>query len=80
MGDSRANGDIENAIGRFEGQFRTMKLALEASYRITIEGSHKINPWLIMHSACVLNWYQVGTDGETPYEKWKGRKFRRIIA
>ena len=57
-----------------------MKLALDANYRVTIEGGHKIIPWLIMHSACVLNWYQVGPDGKTLYERWKGRRFRRTIA
>jgi len=80
VGDSKANGDIENAIQRMEGQFRTLKLALDASYNTRIEGNHAIIPWIIMHSCCLLSWYQVGSDGKTPFQRWKGRNFRRPIA
>merc|ERR1711981_1511744 len=34
-------------------------------------------PWLIHHSAFILNICQVGTDGRTPYEARQGKRFLR---
>ncbi len=42
VGDSKANGDIDNAIQRMEGQFRTLKFALDADYKTRIEGNVKL--------------------------------------
>ena len=37
-------------------------------------------PWLVMHCARTLNRFNVGSDGKTPYRRWKGKDFRREIA
>ena len=36
-------------------------------------------PWLIRHSAQVINRYRVGEDGKTNWERIKGKKFKREV-
>ena len=38
-----------------------------------------ILPWRIRHCADTYNRYQVGADGRMPWQRLKGRKFRRVV-
>ena len=38
---------------------------------------HPIWPWAVMYSAMFINICLVGEDGRTPYERRKGRRFKK---
>ena len=78
--DSKGNGEIENAVGKVQGSFRSIKGGLESHYKKRINGSHNCVPWLIAHSASVINRYRIGKDGRTGFRRWKGREFKRRVA
>ena len=78
--DSKSNGEVEKAVQTIQGQTRAVKESLEGRLETRIEGSHHCVPWLVRHSASLLNKFQVGSDGFTAHERWKGKKFRRTLA
>ena len=80
IGEHESNGEIENAVQRVQGQFRSQKHALEARYGIKIKGEMNIIPWMIRNGAAVVNRYQVGDDGRTPYRRLRGRDFNKEVA
>ena len=78
VGDSRANGLAEGAVQSIEKQVRILKSSTEenvAKFRVT----HKIFPWLVLHAADVLNKFLVGADGQTAYERVKGRAYNGVM-
>mgnify|MGYP003349086866 CR=1 FL=1 len=80
MGDHQGNGKVGSAIRQVQGQFRSMKDALETRYGRRIEGDHRCIPWLMMHAAAVVSRSRKGSDGLTAYRRWQGRKFNRDMA
>ena len=48
--DSKGNGEIEQAVQAVQGQFRTMKDALESRYGVRFDGDHPCIPWLVAHA------------------------------
>ena len=79
VGEQQENGKVERAIQTVEGQVVTMRLALEHRYKCTIDENHPIWPWMVTHAAMCYNICHVGTDGRTPWERRKGRKFHREL-
>ncbi len=79
VGDSKANGYAERAVKSIEEMVRTHKLALEKRVGEPIPITHKVMPWLIEHCADILNKFQVGKDGRTPYERLKGKQFHGTV-
>ena len=77
--DSKASGKGENAVQRIEGQFRTLKDALETRIGERLQHGHPAVEWLVMHSSDTLNRYRIGTDGKTSYQRWKGKIFKRVV-
>ena len=77
IGESQGNGEIENAVGRVQGQFRAMRSDLESSYNKKVPDSHVALAWLVMHASMTMMRYAVGSDGMTAYKRIKGRNFRR---
>ena len=80
VGEHQANGDIEGAIRQVQGQFRTMKDALETRYNERIKGDHNSIPWLFSHAASTINRVRKDYEGMTAFRRWKGREFKRDIA
>ncbi len=78
-GESQSNGYIERAVRSLEDMIRTHKLDLEARMGEKVEVTGNIMAWLIEHSADILNKFQVGRDGRTPYERLKGKRFRGLV-
>ena len=76
VGEHSANGEVENAIKRVQGQARTMKDALEARYKRKLDQSSNCATWLVGYAADVIKRYKVGDDGKTPWERVKGKKFK----
>ena len=54
---------------------RTMKLALEAAIRKELDVHHPVFAWLVEHAADILVKCAVGSDGRTPYERVKGKRY-----
>ena len=72
----RSNGTIERAIQAMGGMVRTLKLALEKAFQWTIDPQSPIMHWLVLFAGYCLTRYEVGSDGRTPYERSKGKRFR----
>ena len=79
VGNHQANGEIENAIKRFAGQFRTLKESIESRYQVRLKPEHHCIPWMINYASGCINRYQVGIDGKTNHKRWKGKDFDRTI-
>ena len=75
MGESASNGEIKNAIKQVEGQFRAIKSSLEERQGRKLPREHMAVPWLVRHSAEIIDRYAVGSDGRTNYQRRKGKKF-----
>ena len=58
-GESESNGVVERAIQDVQGQIRTIKDGLEARIGEKYKREQDIVPWLIRHSAQVINRYRV---------------------
>ena len=80
VGESKCNGVIENAIQQVQGQFRTVKDALESRIGERLGGDSVLIPWMVIHAARTINRYHVAPDGKTNYERWKGKRFKREVA
>ena len=66
-GESQANGATENAVQRFEGIFRTMRLGLEDQMGTRIPLQHPIIHWMVEAAAELHNrWRPVRKDGRVP--------------
>ena len=76
--DSRANGLVERAVQAVEKQVRVIKMATEEQVG-KFSVMHPAFPWLVVHSADVLNKFQVQKDGLTAYEKVKGREYSGLM-
>ena len=71
--DSKGNGVIERAVKSIEGQTRVARSALEMRIGAKIEPEHAVMTWLIEYVSLLLNWYEVGRDGRTAYERNKNK-------
>ena len=76
VGDSQANGKAERAVQTLCAHVRVLKKGLENRCKKTFSSDHPIITWLVEHAADVVSRYQVGRDGHTAYERWKGKRFR----
>ena len=72
VSDSQSNGLVERAVRSEDGQMRTMLDALQTRLGITLSADDCVISWLVMHSAEMLNHFNVGHDGETPYQRLRG--------
>ena len=74
VGESKSNWFIEGTIQSVEGQIRTLRSAIEARIGQNIFPGGALFAWLVVHAANLINMYEVGKDGRTPYQRLKGRK------
>ena len=77
--DSRTSGRAEHAVQRIEGQFRTLRSALETIIGEKMEAGHPIVEWMVSHAGDTLNRYHIGSDGRTSYQRWKGKAFKKVV-
>ena len=71
--DSQANGDVESAAKAVRGQTRTLQSCLESRLGHRIPVSHPIYAWLISHAAMMITVRVRGHDGQTAYQRIRGR-------
>ena len=74
VGDSKSNGLVERTIQTIEGQIRTLRCAFEARVNRKLTPGGALFSWLVIHAANLINLYEVGKDGKTPYQRLRGRK------
>ena len=75
VGDSEGNGLAERAVQSLEEMIRVHKLSFESRLKTKLPCAHPLMARLVEHCADVLNRYNIGVDGRTPYQRLKGRKF-----
>jgi hypothetical protein len=74
VGESAANGAIENAIQRVQGQIRAIKLDVEINSKVKLTPTHVLWPWLIEYAAQTLLYWRIsGEDGLTTIQRIRGR-------
>ena len=80
VGESKANGAVENAVKRVQCQIGTLKLAVEKHIKKKITAEHPVFSWIIEWATTVLNRYVKGPSGQTPYKFITGKEAKRPIA
>ena len=75
VGDSQANGSIENGVKTVFGQLRTMRDALQDRLGCRLPLDHPVISWMTSYAARLLSLFNVGHDGHTAYERLRGKKF-----
>ena len=77
---SKSNGRMEKAIQTWQGQLRTLKLALEDDLGIEIGVHSKMFSWLSVWAATTINRYKIGVDGKTAFHRVTGVQCTRPAA
>ena len=77
VGDSQANGDIEEAIRRIRGEVRTLIVHIEAKSGGKVRADSRIMEWAVEHAASMIRRYQCGEDGKTGHERHRGHHHER---
>mgnify|MGYP000276223466 CR=1 FL=1 len=54
------NGEVERQIQEVQGQIRTIKLNLGATYKDKIKDDHPVISWLAAHSGSTITRYKSG--------------------
>ena len=80
VGDSQANGFIENANGIIKTQVREMKDALDTRLGEKLPPDSPVITWLVQYAAVLWSRYAVSKDGKTAYERIRGKQCVRPIA
>jgi hypothetical protein len=75
-----SNGAIEKGVQDFNGQLRTIRLALETRLGVKIAVDHPIMEWAAQHAGFLLTTFSLGHDGKTPWERLGGRRWNRVMA
>lgn len=74
VGESKANGPVENAIKRTQGQVRIVRTSTDDFFGIAICFSFDIWQWFVEFCADTFNRYKIGRAGAMPYKRIKGRE------
>ena len=72
--DPKSNGAAEKAVDMSMGQMRAIKIGLEKRIKVRIETTWAVLTWITEHACMMLNRYQVGRDGKTPYRRVMGKE------
>ena len=73
--DSKSNGAAEAAIRRVRELFRTIRSCLQRRLEKTIDIGHPVMSWMLEHTAHLQTAMVRGKDGQTPWQKVRGREF-----
>ena len=68
VGSSKSNGIVERAIQSVQGMIRMIRNDIEGRWRVKIDATHSIWPWIAEHAEFLLTRFEVGRDGKTTYE------------
>ena len=74
--DPQANGSAEVAVRLLKGHLRTLRSCLESRIGFRVPVNHSLTTWLVRHAAALVTWCAKGHDGQTAYQRVRGREFR----
>ena len=66
---------LKRAVQAIAEQVRVIRRGLEQRLDLRLLEKHPVTAWLVERAADLLSKYQVGDDGQTGYERWKGKPF-----
>ena len=75
----QSNGPCEKAVQDVTAQMRAIVIGLEARLGVSLPEGSAVFQWAIEHAAFLLNHFNVGKDGMTPYERLTKRKWNRPL-
>ena len=78
--ESKANGAVENAVRRWQGQFRTLKSQLDFELGGELPRDHPVLQWLAIWAGGVLNRVPVRSHGRTVHEFVIGHKMKTPLS
>ena len=76
----QSNGPCEKAVQDVTAHMRALVIGLEARIGAALPDGSPMFQWALEHATFLLNHYNVGKDGMTPFERITGRKWRRPLA
>ena len=75
----QCNGGVEVSVKLVRSMSRNLKLCLAAHLGKYLPVKHPITAWLLEHACKVINARAHGSDGHTPWQRFKGRSFRQLL-
>ena len=75
-GDSQAHGRAERAVRTIEETTRVQVLDLENRTGQPVDPTGHLFGWLVKHACDLTNTRMAGRDGQTPWERLRGRPYR----
>jgi hypothetical protein len=78
-GESATNGPIEAAVGRLQGQARTLRSSLLEHYGSILHPKHPVLCWMVDYCGTLLSRFLRGEDGRTAYERSTGKQWRILL-
>ena len=79
IGDSDSNGAAESAVQQHEGLTRTHNLALQGRLGVEISDDSVVMQWLVEWAANMHRRFNVAADGQTPFQRIRGKTAERPI-
>ena len=73
---SKSNGVIERGVQTIQGMVRTLRSAIEERWMVKLDPENALLSWLVEYAGWLVNRAEVGHDGQTPYERLKGKTAR----
>ena len=74
--DPQANGSAEVGVRLLKGHLRTLRSCLESRIGFRVPVRHAVMAWLVRHAAALITWCAKGHDGQTAFQRIRGRDFR----
>ena len=76
---SATQGSVERYHQTLFSQIRTIKIQIETEYKIQMKLDSVLLPWMVRHSAWLLNRFLIHSDGLTSYQRAWGKVYSNAI-
>ena len=73
---SESLGAVERWHQSLFAQARSLRFQVELNYKVLLNPQHPVVPWLLRHSAWLLNRYSIHSDGLTSYQRRWERSYQ----
>jgi hypothetical protein len=73
-GDSKANGEAEQAVREIKWRVRAITMMLEKKLNTKLPEGHPLLTWVPRYAAEQSNRFKIGHDGRTPEERRTGKR------
>ena len=74
--DSQSNGLAEVAVRDVNGVARSLHYDMAKLHDVDIPREHPILMWMVHYAGSVITRGQLGKDGMTAFQRWKGQRFK----